>query len=157
MASSLEQLRWIGNFNLKFTWQIDQVDFRYVGGVCDPAITVGHPDGDYGMALVFSTLPAAQAQFIDPGADLGGPQSRADYIWNFFRRHKLNGNKPFIVEFAAPGSNNVAQQFEMRFTDKAISYELVMCALYTSGLQLEQARPRNASGGDVPFENPLTM
>lgn len=157
MAADLEQLRWIGNFNLKFGWSVQQVKFKYPGGYSDPAITVGAPDGDYNMALVFSALPAAQAQFIDPGADFGGPQSRADYIWNFFRRHKLNGDKPFVVEFSAPGNNNQPQQFEMRFAEDAISYELVMAALYTSGLQLEQARPRSASGGDAPMDNPLSI
>jgi hypothetical protein len=157
--SDVETLLWIGNFDLEFIWKIDQVKFKYAGGVSDPAITVGHPDGDWGLKLNFSTLPAAAAQFIDPGEEFGGPQSRADYIWRFYQRHKLAGDKPFSVEIAAPGNNNELQEFLMRFTEDGLNYRLIACAMYTSGLQLEQARPRGAQGGggEVPLENPFTI
>lgn len=157
--SDYEQLLWIGNFELQFTWGVQLVKFAYPGGYADPAINVGHPDGDWGMALKFSALPQAQAQFVDPGEEFGGLQSRADYIWRFYQRHKLGGDKPFIVKMTAPGSGpTVEQEFLMRFAEDNLSFNLIACALFTSGLQLTQARVRGVEWSDhLSGENPLEI
>lgn len=157
--SDYEQLLWIGNFDLHFLWDAQQVDFVYPGGYQDPAITVGHPDGDWSIALNFKVLPQSAGQTVDPGEDLGGPQSRADYIWRFFQRHRLAGNKPFIVKVAAPGTGpTVEQEFLMRFEKAPLDFNLIACALYTSGLKLTQARERGAQWSDhLSGGNPFTI
>lgn len=155
--SDYETLQWLGNLDLQFTWNVSLVKFKYPGSYREPAINVGHSDGDWGMKLVFSVLSKSLAPGIDPGAQFGGLQSRADYLWEFYRRHKLGGDKPFIVECEFPGSKGL-RQFLMVFAEDNISYQAFAVRLFSSGLALEQARVRGFVGEDqISGGNPIEI
>jgi hypothetical protein len=128
-----EHLELLGSFGLEV--EIDfpgtlEADF---GDGYERSARTGHPDGLRSWRLVYKVLPGT----LD-NAPESGPlslQSRADYLWDFFIRHKSAGNRPFIVTCPRDG-----QEYLAKFLDRKLTYTLFATKLFSSGLALRQRR-----------------
>lgn len=139
------------------TQSFDLVKFIKPGGYRDPAFITGHSEGLMRFSLKFNYLPkttgGVNGYGVNPGAELGGLQSRADYLWNFFKRHKQQGDKPFILETELPGEAGV-QRISVVFADDEMPYELFAVRMFSTGLALEQYREDGDPTGQLfEFQN----
>lgn len=146
---------------LSVTQGFDLVKFIKPGGYRDPAFNTGHSDGLLRFALKFNFLPKTTGGMngygVNPGAELGGLQSRADYLWRFFTRHKQQGDKPFILEGELPGLTGV-HRMSVVFAEDEMSYELFAVRMFSTGLQLEQYREDGEPTGQFfEFQNPAQI
>jgi len=154
-----ELLQCIGDYGLSVSVRYDLLKFVKPGGFRDPAINTGHSEGLLSFALKFDLLPKTAGQSgINPGEELGGLQSRADYLWAFFCRHKQQGDKPFRLEFEMPGEL-ATKEILCVFADDQLSYTLFAARMFSSGLNLEQVRIEGDQVGsdEVQFENPAQI
>lgn len=86
---------------------------------------------------------------VDAGAQ--GTQTRARYLWGFYRRHMLAGQKPFWIRCPFEKADFLAE-----FADTALTYDVFTSVLYATGFTLRQRRVRGveSQGAQVPEENP---
>lgn len=156
--SDYETLQCYGEFGLVVSIGYDLLKFKKPGNFVEPAINTAHSEGNIEFALKFEFLPKSLAGGINPGEDLGGLQSRADYLWNVFNRCKQAGDKPIIIEFEMPGSTDKGQILCV-FKDDRMDYTLFAARLFSTGLVMEQVRVEGGSFGDnqVTGGNPLSM
>lgn len=155
--SAYENLQCIGEYGLTVAVAYDLLKFPKPGGYREPAINTGHSEGQIDFVLKFDFLTKSLAGGHNPGEDLGGLQSRADYLWSFFNRHKRAGDKPFIVEFEMPGSL-VKEARLFVFSEDRLTYTLFAARLFSCGLALEQARVEGAPMGDfITGANPFQL
>jgi hypothetical protein len=74
--------------------------------------------------------------------NVGTVESRADYLWNFFIRHKTGYadwvNRPFII-------NTDGKDYLAIFADHVMTRTLFRTKLYSSGLKIEQTRVRGVN------------
>jgi hypothetical protein len=67
-------------------------------------------------------------------------KTRANYLWDFFVRSKVAGNRPFWLEDPKDGLLYLAS-----FTEDSLGYDLFCSKLYGTGLALRQRRVRDTS------------
>lgn len=85
------------------------------------------------------------------GAGAQGMQTRARYLWGFYRRHMLAGQRPFWFRCPFESADFLAE-----FTDTALTYDVFTSVLYAAGFTLRQRRVRGveSQGAQVAEENP---
>lgn len=155
--SEYEKLQYLGDYGLTISISFDLLKFPKPGNYREPAINTGHSEGTLEFALKFDFLTKSLAGGFDPGQDLGGLQSRADYLWNFFVRHKQAGDKPFTAECEMPGRLGKVENLFV-FADDRMDYTLFAARIFSTGLKLEQARVEGAPMGEfISGENPLEI
>jgi len=69
-----------------------------------------------------------------------GRQTRAAYLWNFFLRSKVKGNRPFQVEDPMDVTGATVLYAEFVDPNHELSYGMLCSAVYSTGLQLRQRR-----------------
>jgi len=147
-----ETLREIGNYGFTVEIEPHNIENEYPGGYYD-SWTVGPVDGTLSFRLVYSALPKSQGQsvFMD---DRRGNQSRADYVWLFYKDRQANANEPFEIEVLLPGEQ-VAKAILVKFTIPKLSYQLFASYLYSSEMTLEQVRERGDQRGTDEVQAPI--
>lgn len=69
-----------------------------------------------------------------------GTMTRSEYVWQFFLRSKIKGNRPF--EFEDPKDITGATILYAEFVDNALTYPVLRSQVYSTGLSLRQRRIR---------------
>lgn len=159
MPDTYEKLQCLGEYGLSVAVDFQLLKFIKPGGFRDPAILIGHSEGLISLNLKLDYLPKSIGTYgIDAGEDKGGLQSRADYVWSFYVRHKQQGDKPFLVEVELPGVN-VPVQVLVVFSGDRLEYVLFAARLFSGQLGLEQVRVDGWSDSPdlVQFENPYAL
>lgn len=154
-----EKLQCFGEFGLTVSVSFDLLKFPKPGGYRDAAVITGRSEGTKRFSLKFDYLPKTVGDYgVDAGAELGGLQSRADYLWAFFVRHKQQGDKPFILEFDMPGQTGL-QQMLCLFADDEMVYTHFAARMFSTGLNLEQVFEEGWQQGtdQVQFDNPVVL
>lgn len=65
--------------------------------------------------------------------------TRATYLWRFFRLSKAAGNQPFWVEHEDP-DDGTRKLFLASFAEHKLTYTVLCAKIYSTGLQLKQRR-----------------
>jgi hypothetical protein len=120
----------VEQLEIDFTSTLATVDF---GDGYGRAAIIGSPEGLRSWSIKIDVLPDTDDYPVD--ALEHGIQSRATYLWEFFRRQKSAGNQPCWVEDLRDGKLYLAE-----FTDHKLSYQVLCGRLYSTGLQLRQRR-----------------
>jgi hypothetical protein len=137
MAEEFERLQEIGSFGLSCSIGFDILEADYGDGYDDSAL-VGSTEGTRGWQLVYKVLPGTMDSPVEVSdAEL---QSRADYLWNFFCRHKAGGNTSFTITCPRDGKDYLA-----KFVEHEMTYEMFAVKLFSTGLQLRQRRERGVA------------
>lgn len=86
---------------------------------------------------------------VDAGEQ--GMQTRARYLWGFYRRHMLAGQRPFWIRCPFESADYLAE-----FADTALTYDVFTSVLYATGFTLRQRRVRGveSEGAPVTEDNP---
>ena len=118
------------------------------GGGYDMTAGVGHPDGLRAWAIRVDVLPHTSDYLINAGEF--GLQTRAQYLWDFYCRHKQAGDKSFRIVDPVDERTYLA-----RFVDNDLTFHLLTRKLYSTGLSIEQRREVGVddSGDAVLFDN----
>jgi hypothetical protein len=132
MAEEYEVLEEVGDFGFTADVAFDILEADYGDGYEDAAL-VGSSDGLRSWQLMYKALPGTIQNA--PEAGPLSMQSRADYLWDFFIRHKAAGNKPFLITCLRDG-----QQYLAKFVEHRLSYQMFMVKLFSTGVQLRQRR-----------------
>jgi phage-related protein len=130
---TFERLLDIGNFGLVEEIEFQVLEAEYGDGYDDSAL-VGSSEGTRSWKLSYKVLPGSIGN-VQGG--VFSAQSRADWLWDFFVRHKAAGNKSFIINSPRDGRDYLA-----KFAEHKLSYEIFMTRLYSTGIQLKQRRER---------------
>ena len=103
-------------------------------------LRVGDPKGTRTWTLKIDVLPdTADARTIQDSIDPDRDDTRAQYLWRFFRRSKSTGNEPFWFEVDDP-DGGLRRQFLATFADHKLTYTILCAKVYSTGLQLRQRR-----------------
>lgn len=78
-------------------------------------------------------LGGISAPKTDPGILTG--ETRAEYLWQFFLRSKVAGDKPFWIWDVKTNKSYLAS-----FVEHRLSYQIFCAQVYGAGLQLKQRR-----------------
>lgn len=86
---------------------------------------------------------------VDAGEQ--GMLTRARYLWGFYRRHMLAGQRPFWIRCPFERADYLAE-----FADTALTYDVFTAVLYATGFTLRQRRVRGVEsvGAPVTEDNP---
>ena len=131
MVMERETLQEIGNFGLSTSIAFSIIE-QELGDGYDTSILTGSSAGLRSWALVMKVLPQTLDGGLFHGSEL---QSRADYLWDFFCRHKALGNASF--ELVCPKDD---KRYLVKFADHELSYELFAVRLFSSGVKIVQRR-----------------
>jgi hypothetical protein len=121
-------LKTIGDYGLTVSVALDEIGADYGDGY-DASVLTGDARGLLSWALKYQTLPGAAADLPINDA------AQADYLWDFFLARKAAGNESFTVR--DPRSGNI---YLVKFAESNLSYEMVLCKLWSTGLKLQQRR-----------------
>ena len=141
MDGALEHLDYIGAFGLDVEIEFAILELDYGDGYDDSSL-VGSTQGTRSWRLVFKVLPATfdGAIPVAPEIDSRMLQSRADYLWDFFCRHKARGNASFSL--TCPKDE---KKYLGKFVEHKLTYTLFMTKLFSSGVLIRQRREAGVS------------
>jgi phage-related protein len=129
--ASAPMLLEIGDFGLSEQIDFRVLEFSFGDGYEDSAL-VGSTEGTLSWKLTFKVLPG----FL--GQEISGPlsaESRAEYLWNFFKDRMAAGNETF--KFISPRDGRM---YLAAFAETKLSYELFAVKMFSSGISLKQRR-----------------
>jgi hypothetical protein len=147
-----ERLLDIGSFGLAESWGVQMIHHK-MGAGRRRSILVGSRAGERKWRFVYKLLPDTMDGAIQTTDVL--IESRAMYIYRLFIRSKVGHedvNRPIYVTSPIDGKDYLAV-----FVDDEISFEMFATKLFSSQLQLEQARVPGLNVGGNDFgtsENP---
>jgi hypothetical protein len=123
----------------------------------EPSARIGHPDGLRTWALTIELLP--NLEDLDDGliiTDAHGIETRCMYLYNFWRRHKLELPSEIFV-MRCPLDE---RQYFARFEDDELDLDILTAKLFSTGLVIRQQRIRGVQITVEPSgypENEQTM
>ena len=118
-------------------WAILSTD---LGDGYQATLRVGDAKGTRTWSLKIDVLPdTADAPTIEDSIDPDRDDTRAQYLWRFFRRSKSAGNEPFWFEVDDP-DDGLRRRFLANFADHKLTYTILCAKIYSTGLQLRQRR-----------------
>jgi hypothetical protein len=132
-----ETLKEIGNYGLSEGISFTILEIDYGEGYDDSAL-IGSDQGTRNWRLVFKSLLGTLDYPVQLNS--GDLQSRADYIWDFFCRHKAAGNKSFRMVSPRDGKVYLA-----KFLEHTLTYEMFAIKLFSTGLVIQQRRERGVN------------
>lgn len=104
----------------------------YGSGYAPPAAVIGSPHGLRGWSIRINVLPDDESQ-----ASKVSGETRAVYLWEFWRARKREGDVAFWVKDPNDGRFYLAG-----FVDDELSLDLLCAKAFATGLQLRQRRDR---------------
>ena len=132
-----ERLQYIGSFGLTCEIGFDILEAEFGDGY-DASALVGSDQRLRGWRLVYKVLTGTMDSPIQ--VNVSELESRADYLWNFFQRRKVEGNSSFIITCPRDGKDYLA-----KFVDHKLSYEMFATKLFSSGVVLQQRREKGVN------------
>ena len=135
-------------------WSVLTAEF---GDGYEAGALVGSPEGTRTWAIRIDVLPgsddsgsliseAGLTLLTDPSGEdiLLEQQTRAQYLWRFFRASKAAGNEPFWIEIEDP-EDGIRKNYLASFVDHRLSFQVLCAKVYSTGLQLRQRRVAGVS------------
>lgn len=144
-----QTLKWVGNFSLEITQRFTEIRRNHHDGY-DTDKTVGSNVGLLEFSLTFSSLPQSAAPAILDDETTTN-MSRADYVWTFFTKRKVDGEAFNILDPRT--ETNVL----VRFVDQEISFDLFMERMASTGLRLKQVRNGETVNETAPTGGPYRL
>jgi hypothetical protein len=112
-------------------WTVLKADF---GSGYRAAACVGAPAGTRTWTIRIDALPhAPHPVFLISG------QTRAIYLWQFFKTSKANQDQPFWLEVEDP-ETTTRKKYLASFSEHRLSYEVFCAQVYGTGLTLRERR-----------------
>lgn len=127
-------------------WSVVTADF---GDGFQGSLRIGDAQGTRAWSMKVDVLPdTADAPLIQDSIDPLRNDTRAQYLWRFFRRSKSAGNEPFWFEVDDP-DDGLRRRFLASFVDNKITFTILCAKIYSTGLQLRQRRLPDVTSPEV--------